>query len=86
MVILKLPICTFSYSSHDFKGRRYIKQVNDPIDEYYHENRPFFAGLCNNCYVSGSLHPLKRYGGCHLVGYCSKAFATTAMSVVLYVL
>ena len=75
MVIMELlPVCTFSYASHEHKGRRrFIKEVNDVIDKCYRDNRPFFAGLCNNCYVKDSLHTLQRCGGCQLVGYCSKA-------------
>ena len=73
MVIIELPICTFSYSSHELKGTGFIKQVNDVIDRYYRENRPFFAALCNNCYINHALCPLKQCGGCQLVGYCNRS-------------
>ena len=72
IVHIELPVCNFSYSSHEHRGRSYLQNVNDAINRYYQENRPFFAALCNNCYVNHSLRPLQRCGGCKLVGYCSR--------------
>ena len=69
---MELPICNFSYSSHDLIGKSFITNVNQVIDEYFRDNRPFFAGLCYNCYVNDLIYSLQRCGGCQLVSYCSR--------------
>ena len=79
MVVIKLPICQDTYSTdqtNDVSQVSFLNGVMHDLNRQMIEYRPFFVGLCYNCYSprykSGLQCDLQRCSGCQLVSYCSR--------------
>ena len=72
---MELPICNGTYSNNcDVSEVQFLDSLIQVLKKSNNKGRPFYPGLCNNCY--GHCAPeitLQRCGGCQLVSYCSRS-------------